>query len=85
MPPPKALGPLFWPALSLRSRRAWRRLKGLQMSVTTLENLLKVMREKLPQKDLNRTIIVAIDEIIREIKRLDGEMRRAKRTISRRF
>ena len=55
------------------------------MSVTTLENLLKVMREKLPQKDLNRTIIVAIDEIVREIKRLDGEMRRAKRTISRRF
>ena len=55
------------------------------MSVTTLENLLKVMREKLPQKDLNRTIIVAIDEIVREIKRLDGEMRRVKRTISRRF
>jgi len=55
------------------------------MSVTTLENLLKVMREKLRQKDLNHTIILAIDEIIREIKRLDVEIRRAKRTISRRF
>ena len=55
------------------------------MSVTTLENLLKLMREKLPQKDLNHTIITALDEITREIKRLDAEIRRAKRTISRRF
>jgi hypothetical protein len=55
------------------------------MSVSTLENLLKLMREKLPQKDLNHTIILAIDEIIREVKRLDVEVRRTKRTISRRF
>jgi len=57
----------------------------LHMSVSTLENLLKLMREKLPQKDLNHTIILAIDEIIREVKRLDVEVRRTKRTISRRF
>jgi hypothetical protein len=55
------------------------------MSVSTLENLLKMMREKLSQKDINHTIILAIDEIIREIKRLDVEIRKAKRTINRRF
>ena len=55
------------------------------MSITTLQNLLKLMREKLPQKDLNHTIILAIEEMTREIKRLDLEIRRAKRTISRRF
>ena len=55
------------------------------MSVTTLENLLKVMREQLTQKDINQSIILAIDEIIRELKRLDVEIRNAKRTINRRF
>ena len=55
------------------------------MSVTTLENLLKVMREQLSQKDINRTIILALDEIIREVKRLDVEIRKAKRTINRRY
>jgi hypothetical protein len=55
------------------------------MSISTLENLLKLMREKLPQKDLNHAVVLAIDEIIREVKRLDVEVRRTKRTISRRF
>jgi chaperonin GroEL (HSP60 family) len=55
------------------------------MSVAALENLLKVMREKLSQQDINHTMILAFDEIIREIKRLDIEVRKAKRTINRRF
>jgi hypothetical protein len=55
------------------------------MSVSTLENLLKVMREPLSQKDINHKIVLAIDEIIRELKRLDIETRKAKRTINRRF
>ena len=55
------------------------------MSVTTLENLLKVMREQLSQKDINHTKILAFDEVIREVKRLDVEIRKAKRTINRRF
>jgi hypothetical protein len=55
------------------------------MSAKTLENLLKVMREQLSQKDINNTIILAVDEIIREVKRLDIEIRNAKRTINRRF
>jgi len=66
------------------SRRAWRRLKGLQMSVTTLENLLKVI-EKLSQQDINRAMLLAFDEIIRELKRLDIETWKAKRAINRRF
>ena len=44
---------------------------GFDMSVSTLENLLKVMREKLSQQDINHTMMLAIDEIIREVKRLD--------------
>jgi hypothetical protein len=55
------------------------------MSVTTIENLLKVMRDRLSQQDINHTMMLAIDEIIREIKRLDIEVRKAKRTINRRF
>jgi hypothetical protein len=43
------------------------------------------MREQLSQKDINRTIILALDEIIREVKRLDVEIRKAKRTINRRY
>jgi hypothetical protein len=55
------------------------------MSVKTLENLNKVMREQPSQKDINHSIILAIDEIIREVKRSDIEIRNAKRTINRRF
>jgi hypothetical protein len=55
------------------------------MSVTTLENLLKVMREKLSQQDINRAMLLAFDEIIRELKRLDIETWKAKRAINRRF
>jgi hypothetical protein len=58
---------------------------GFDMSVSTLENLLKVMRGKLSQQDINHTMMLAIDEIIREVKRLDVEIRKAKRTINRRF
>jgi H2-forming N5,N10-methylenetetrahydromethanopterin dehydrogenase-like enzyme len=58
---------------------------GFDMSVSTLENLLKVMKEKLSQQDINHTMMLAIDEIIREVKRLDVEIRKAKRTINRRF
>jgi hypothetical protein len=55
------------------------------MSVSTLENLLKVMREKLSQQDINRAMLLAVDEIIRELKRLDTETRKAKRAINRRL
>lgn len=58
---------------------------GFDMSVAALENLLKLMREQLPQKDINHTTMLAIEEIIREIKRLDIEVRKTKRTINRRF
>jgi len=55
------------------------------MSVSTLENLLKVVREKLSQQDINHTMILAFEEMIREVKRLDVEIRKAKRTFNRRF
>lgn len=55
------------------------------MPVSTIENLRKVLREQPSQKDFNHTIILAIDEIIRELKHLDVEIRKAKRTINRRF
>jgi len=58
---------------------------GLGMSVKTIENLLKVMREQVSQKDINHTVILAMDEIIREVRRLDIEIRNAKRTVNRRF
>jgi H2-forming N5,N10-methylenetetrahydromethanopterin dehydrogenase-like enzyme len=58
---------------------------GFGMSVKTIENLLKVMREQVSQKDINHTVILAMDEIIREVRRLDIEIRNAKRTVNRRF
>jgi hypothetical protein len=50
------------------------------MFVSTLENLLKVMREKLSQQDINHTMILAFDEIIRELKRLDIACHRSRHT-----
>jgi hypothetical protein len=47
--------------------------------------LYKHWRAQLSQKDINHTIVLAINEIIRELKRLDVEIRKAKRTINRRF
>ena len=58
---------------------------GSGMSVKSIENLLKVMRDQVSQKDINHTIILAMDEITREVKRLDIEIRNAKRTVNRRF
>jgi len=55
------------------------------MSVSALENLLELMREKLSQKDFNHAVMLAVDETIREVKRLDVEIRKTKRTINRRF
>jgi hypothetical protein len=63
----------------------WQTLLGFWHVRKTLENLNKVMREQPSQKGINHSIILAIDEIIREVKRLDIEIRNAKRTINRRF
>jgi hypothetical protein len=58
---------------------------GFAYARINLTEFAKLMREKLSQQDINRAMLLAFDEIIRELKRLDIETRKAKRAINRRF
>jgi ribosome-associated translation inhibitor RaiA len=57
------------------------------MSVTIAENYIRVAREQHSQQDINASLIKAMSELTRQMKRLDDEIRRARRDaqISRRF
>jgi hypothetical protein len=59
------------------------------MSVSNVEILLRTMKMKqaLSQKDINESVIAAIGEVLREIKRLDDAVQRTRRDIrfTRRF
>ncbi len=60
---------------------------GLVMSLTIAENLIRTAREQHSQQDINASLVRALAELARELKRLDGEVRRARRDaqVSRRF
>jgi nitrogen fixation/metabolism regulation signal transduction histidine kinase len=57
------------------------------MSLTLAENFLRNAREQHAQKDINASLLKAFGELTQEVKRLDDELRRARRDIqmSRRF
>lgn len=57
------------------------------MSLATAETFLRNSREQISQKDINDSYYKAITELTREIKRLEDEVRRARRDVlvSRRF
>ncbi|HZQ11791.1 MAG TPA: hypothetical protein VFB31_03170 [Pseudolabrys sp.] len=57
------------------------------MSLTIAENLIRTAREQHSQQDINASLVRALAELARELKRLDGEVRRARRDaqVSRRF
>lgn len=57
------------------------------MSLATAETFLRNSREQISQKDINESYYKAITELTREIKRLEDEIRRARRDVlvSRRF
>jgi len=57
------------------------------MSLANAENFLRNAREQISQKDINDSFLKAIDELTREIKRLEDDIRRTRRDVlvSRRF
>lgn len=57
------------------------------MSLTIAENFIRNARAQHSQQDINASLLKALGELAREIKRLDEEVRRARRDaqMSRRF
>src|SRR3954453_16593758 len=57
------------------------------MSLTIAENYIRSAREQHSQQDINASLLKAMNELMRQIKRLDDEVRRARRDaqMSRRF
>jgi hypothetical protein len=57
------------------------------MSISIAESLVRTAKQQLSQVDINDSLLKAIGELTREVKRLDDEIRRARREIqiSRRF
>ena len=57
------------------------------MSISIAENYLQKAKQQLSQRDINDSLMKAIGELPREVKRLEDEIRRARRDvqISRRF
>lgn len=57
------------------------------MSHTIAENFIRNARAQHSQQDINASLLKALGELAREIKRLDEEVRRARRDaqMSRRF
>jgi len=57
------------------------------MSIASTETFLRNAKQQLSQSDINLSLIRAISEVLREMKDLESEMRRIKRSVqmSRRF
>jgi cell division protein FtsB len=57
------------------------------MSITVAENYIRHAREQHSQQDINASLLKAVSDLMRQIKRLDDEVRRARRDaqMSRRF
>ncbi len=57
------------------------------MSLTAIENFLQNARAQVGQRDINESMLRALTEMTREIKRLEDEVRRVQRDVrvGRRF
>lgn len=57
------------------------------MSIANVENLVRIARQQMSQRDINESLIKAIAELAGECKRLEDEVRRARREtqMGRRF
>lgn len=64
-----------------------RLILGPFMSVAAVENFLQNARAQISQRDINESLLRALTEMTREIKRLEDEVRRVQRDVrvSRRF
>jgi prefoldin subunit 5 len=61
--------------------------EGSPMSVSSAESILRNAKQQLSQRDINDSLMKAIAELTKEVKRLDDEVRRARREaqMGRRF
>jgi hypothetical protein len=59
----------------------------MRQSQSTIELFLREAKQQVSQRDINESLIRAIDELIREVRRIDDAVQRARRDIrvSRRF
>lgn len=55
------------------------------MSLSNVESLLRKAKQQLSPIDFKESLIVAIDELLREVKRIDDAVQRARRDVRRRF
>ena len=57
------------------------------MSLSLAENFIRNAREQHSQQDINASMLKALGELMREVKRLDDDLRRTRRDVqmSRRF
>ena len=57
------------------------------MSISSTENILRNAREQVAQRDINDSVLKVIAELLREVKRMDNELRRVRRgqQMARRF
>lgn len=57
------------------------------MSITNVENIVRIARQQMSQRDINESLMKAIIELAAECKRLDDEVRRVRRDVQvgRRF
>jgi hypothetical protein len=57
------------------------------MSISSTENILRLAKEQVAQRDINDSVLKTLHEMVRELKRLDNEVRRARRgvQVNRRF
>jgi hypothetical protein len=60
---------------------------GPTMSLSLAENFVRNAREQHSQQDINASMLKALGELMREVKRLEDELRRTRRDVqmSRRF
>ncbi len=59
----------------------------MRQSQSTIERFVREAKQQVSQRDINESLIRAINELIREVKRIDDTVQRARRDIqvSRRF
>lgn len=68
-------------------RLALRQQYGPLMSVSNAETFIRNAKEQVAQRDINVSLLKAVAELAREVKRLDDELHRVRRDVqvSRRF
>ena len=53
----------------------------MRQSQSTIEHFIREAKQQVSQRDINDSLIRAINELIREVKRIDDAVQRARRDI----